>query len=461
MKEKNASFLLNQKNKLETVLFYSLLLLLPTQLGKHFWPDFSFVKGIPVDYLSPTLYLTDIILLLLFAVWFLNRVRQRLQRVQFPAKDKKIIPKSFLFYFFFCLYLISSSVFSDRPVGSLYSVGKFVEMSFLVYYVSREIRVQQVLSSLVVLCIGAIGESLLALGQFLNQGSIGGIFYFLGERSFTSSTPGIANVAINGELLMRPYGTFPHPNVLAGYLLIVLIMTLFLFRQFFHRWQQSIGVIVLLLGTGSLLLTLSRVAIVVWFLVLAAGFIITQQRVFVWLKNTSIRAVLSLCILGGGIVVILASPLGTRLMQTSFTEEALVQREILINSTIEISKATPLFGVGPGNFLPALATVQQPLSLGLYMQPVHNILLLVFSELGLVGFSFFFIYLLQTYRRLLKWYHLGNSDQLFPLILFLVLSAILFLGSFDHYWLTIQQGQLLFAFVLGLSWITIPLKSKL
>ena len=44
-------------------LFYLLLLLLPTQLGKHFWPTFSYVLGTRVDYLSPTLYLTDIIIL--------------------------------------------------------------------------------------------------------------------------------------------------------------------------------------------------------------------------------------------------------------------------------------------------------------------------------------------------------------------------------------------------------------
>jgi hypothetical protein len=36
--------------------------------------------------------------------------------------------------------------------------------------------------------------------------------------------------------------------------------------------------------------------------------------------------------------------------------------------------------------------------------------------------------------------------------LLLALSAILLTGMFDHYWLTLQQGQLLFAVILGLSW---------
>src|SRR5476651_2543095 len=53
-------------NKLSLLFFYLLILFLPTQLGKHFWPNFSFVYGIRVDYLSPTIYISDILFVLLF-----------------------------------------------------------------------------------------------------------------------------------------------------------------------------------------------------------------------------------------------------------------------------------------------------------------------------------------------------------------------------------------------------------
>jgi len=52
--------------------FYLLILFLPTQLGRHFFFDFSFVSGIRIDYLAPTIYLTDILVLLLFIAWVLN-----------------------------------------------------------------------------------------------------------------------------------------------------------------------------------------------------------------------------------------------------------------------------------------------------------------------------------------------------------------------------------------------------
>jgi hypothetical protein len=43
--------------------------LLPTQLGKHFFLDFSFINGIRIDYLAPTIHVTDILALLIIALY--------------------------------------------------------------------------------------------------------------------------------------------------------------------------------------------------------------------------------------------------------------------------------------------------------------------------------------------------------------------------------------------------------
>ena len=52
------------------------LLLIPTQLGKHFWPEWSYFLGIRVDYLSPTLYLLDLIWLVLIGSNFLKNYKK-------------------------------------------------------------------------------------------------------------------------------------------------------------------------------------------------------------------------------------------------------------------------------------------------------------------------------------------------------------------------------------------------
>jgi O-antigen ligase len=105
--------------------------------------------------------------------------------------------------------------------------------------------------------------------------------------------------------------------------------------------------------------------------------------------------------------------------------------------------------VGKDNFIPALAPLQKPMPLGLYLQPVHNIFVLVLSETGIIGLIFFMWLLMSTVRRIKK------QDQVLRISFFLLLLIIIVTGSFDHYWLTLQQGQLLFTTVIGFSWATL------
>ncbi|HEX8932217.1 MAG TPA: hypothetical protein VF810_03625, partial [Patescibacteria group bacterium] len=192
--------------KLEPLLFWLLILFLPTQLGKHFWPDFAIVAGIRIDYLSPTLYLTDVVVVGLFIVWLINHVH--------TLKWQKL--KNFSILVIFWLYLILNIWLSHNLVNGFYHLLKFSEFVFVAYYVASVLKTSSALAKLaLLLSCGVIFESLLAISQFLRQGSLGGIFYYFGERLFSGITPGIANASINGVLILRPYGTFSHPNVLA------------------------------------------------------------------------------------------------------------------------------------------------------------------------------------------------------------------------------------------------------
>jgi O-antigen ligase len=423
--------LVRKKSKVEKVLFYLLILLLPTQLGKHFWPPFAFVSGIRVDYLSPTFYLTDALVVLLFSVWLIGRVNQRGKG--FRASGFKIG------YLLFLAYLVLNIFFSHHILGGYYSLIKFLEFSFVAFYMAAVIKEKKQIKKIAVfLAVGVLAESFIAFFQYVTQGSIGGLLYFLGERTFTSSTPGIANAAINGQLILRPYGTFPHPNVLAGYLVVALIIIVFSFSSRESVWKKILFLAAFFFGTIVLFLTMSRIAIVLWIVLFAAR--------FVWLLHGRIK---QMFLVGGmmGAVVSLClffTPLFLRFSQSSFAEDAIIQREKLLDAAAVMVQAKPLFGVGLGNFLQTLSTIQSPLSLGLYVQPVHNIFLLVASETGVIGFVFFVWFLFRTLTYALK----HPLKQVFIPALF----AVLILGFFDHYFLTLQQGQLLFAFVVGLCW---------
>src|SRR5476649_2203358 len=85
------------------LLSYLLIFLLPTQLGIHFWPNFSLLLGIRVDYLSPTLYVTDVVILSLIVI----NARQSW------SNDKKIhIPSKT--WLLFWLILMSGTLMSGN-----------------------------------------------------------------------------------------------------------------------------------------------------------------------------------------------------------------------------------------------------------------------------------------------------------------------------------------------------------
>jgi hypothetical protein len=446
---------------LERFLFLVLVLFLPTQFGKHFWPEFSYVAGMRIDYLSPTLYFTDILILSIFALWLYGVLKNfPLQNLKLKSKNIKnlILPLVFILVL---LFIFLNSFLSGRFQGALYSWLKLAEMSFVGYYTAKFIHKKNMFGrAIFMLVIGVLFQSVLALSQFLNQGSIGGVLYFLGERSFNSSTPGIANVSLNGELVLRPYGTLPHPNVLAGYLLIGMTMVLFslisakikkvlrsknkelkfwkyYLSSIFHNSQFVIKVAALIFGTIALFISMSRIAILLWILIAVYYLLISFKS-----KLPSIALVIIS-------VLLLSSPLGARFTTTSASDEAITQRTILTEASFKMLKNNPLIGMGLGNFIPKLAEIQNPLTTGTYLQPVHNIFLLVAVETGLIVLGLFVWFLWKTHGRIKKLEFRFKSPILTSFL------AILITGLFDHYWLTLQQGQLLAAFVIGLCWAKI------
>jgi len=73
-----------------------------------------------------------------------------------------------------------------------------------------------------------------------------------------------------------------------------------------------------------------------------------------------------------------------------------------------------------------------------FLQPAHNIYLLILAESGLIALLpiVYFIYLIKTKRIVFK-------PKTYPTITSLPLIILLLIGLLDHYPITLQQGQLL------------------
>lgn len=428
--------------RLHRILFYLLLAFLPVQLGRHFWPDFAFVSGIRVDYLAPTVYLTDLLVIGILLSWGIEKSKIKNQKLKTHIKNKK-----YLFFLLSIFLFLSINAFLAQNSGAaFYKLVKIIEFALLGFYIAKNNYMLYAIRYTLPLVISF--SSLIALTQFIKQSSLNGIFWFLGERTFNLSTPGIARAVWGGQLILRPYATFPHPNVLAGFLLISLILTV----PYFLQKRKVLVIGYLLLVISAIACSFSRTA---WLVGLLICFWLVIRYLRTIKLDKKILLFVACCLLFvAGVLSFCALNLST--------EEAVVQRLDLAQAAILMIKQNPVIGVGLNNFIPRLLDFWPKLTTTRFLQPVHNIFLLVLAETGIIGLLIFIWFLILTFKRVFRLYAIRytllRSNKL---CLYASLTAILLLGLFDHYFLTLQQTQLLFTIVLGLAWGTKKAKIKL
>jgi len=395
--------------KLHRFFFYLTILLLPTQLGLHMWPQWASVLGRRIDYLSPTVYATDVLIFLTLASWiFKKKFSINVQLL------KKVL-------ILFLIILVNTMVATNKSV-TLFHWLKVLEFALLGYYIISTKPKLSLVTSL--LAIAVCYSSAIAIVQFFLQHAIGGPLWFLGERTFTNQSPGIAQINwcfpnfSQCRLLLRPYATFPHPNVLGGFLAITLPLVINQLTN--KKITQLFFLITILLGIIALALTFSRSAWIVGLLGIGWALFKFKSKIFIFF--------LLIVFLLGVILVKNFDPMS----------ESVVVRQQLNSAAITMWQHSPLFGVGLGNFLVELPK-NLPSRTIYFLQPVHNIYLLLLSETGIVGLGSFLLLLWYIFQRI------RNSKLKAPIV------ALLLLGLIDHYPLTLQQGQLLFTLFLSLS----------
>jgi O-antigen ligase len=405
-------------SRLEKFFNYLLIFLLPTQLAIHFWPSFAFVFGIRVDYLSPTIYLTDVLFLLVFSIWAKKSYKQILL---FVNQRKRYI------YLFFALALFNS-VFSTSLFPTIIKWIKLLELIIFGYYVWERSEIFNIRKILPVLYYSLIFFSVIGISQFALGKTLGGVTYLFGERSFNVATPGIALVEIMGRSFMRAYSTFSHPNSFAGYLGVGLIL-LFLNYSRKELFKKLFGISIIFL---ALFLTFSLSAALGIFVCVL---LILGKKIV----NTKNVITISLTLL----VISLALPFASKSIlsnKNNFPQNVSQRLELSVGAGKLISQDF-LKGVGLNTFVINASKIENNNYYLWLLQPVHNIYLLIFSETGVIG-------LIVAYYLLIT---VLNKSFLLNKPIFLSLIFILVTGLFDHYWFTLQQNMLLLAFIFGVS----------
>lgn len=391
--------------KFQNAVFVLVLFLLPTQLGFHFWPEWAHVFGIRIDYLAPTLYLTDLLVLPLVLPLLVGLK---------TTKWKLAL----------LLVFIAANVFvAANKFVTIYKWLKVAEFALLAIFTATSVTKETLRKGILALLAAAAAAGFLGVIQFLVQKNLGGIFYFLGERAITGQTPGAALVALGGKELLRAYSVFSHPNSFAGFLVVTLPLAGLVYPDLPPRYKRALVAACGLIVFGVLVsFSRSGIFVLLVLLPLMLGKIDIKKIV---------RPALWLTVVGSLLLPLVS-------LWINGTQRTVAERLVLARAAGQLFAEHPLFGVGLNNFITSAQTAVGNLPLVWQFQPVHNIFLLALAETGIVGL------LLVV---LLFWKITTTCNRL----VCLSVLAILLTGFLDHYWFTLQQNQLLFSLVVGLA----------
>ncbi len=372
-----------------------------------------FVNGIHVNYLVPTLSIIDTgVVLLLFSLLVE-------EGASFYLKMFKSLKTGLLI---FLIYLIIQNILLENFLTSFSSLRIFlyllVTISTVLYYKERKEKLKGLLlSATFVLLLNTLIQGIVGILQVSRGASLG--LTFLGESQVVSGMYGSSFINLGGQAFLRAYGTFPHPNIFAGFLILSLLIGIVCAKRL-----PGFGVSLALLSLLALPLTFSRAAILIAALILLILFIRAFLRSN---KKAGVLAVSPLLYFErfGNLV---------RGGDSSWSE-----RIDLLKVSTKLVKENFLLGTGMGNFIKAMGDYAPSTSRGIsLLQPVHNIFVLLFVELGLLGFLIFFYILGRICISNLKkftFFKLG------------VLLTILIIAFWDHYLISLPQGLGIFMFL--------------
>jgi len=456
--------------KLEKIIewgFYFFIFLLPWQT-RLIWQE-AYFNGYVSEYSRFSLYGTEILLwlvLFLYGFWlFKNRY---LEKLNFSLGFKRLKDPAVLIYWLTILFLLSAGMTVIWSLNASLAYYRFVVLAEAIAMFSMILVFGRGLKSgqkkvgfsfekiAIVWVLSAAIQGLFATWQFFVQYTFAN--KWLGLAEHFSTVGGSIILQTDSERWLRAYGSLPHPNILAGFLVIGLLFLIYLALVAEKRSSRVFVLASLLMITPGLFFTFSRSAWVA--LIVVFGFLsvwlFRQDKIW---QKTFFKMVFLLMLIFIVLGINLWQPVLTRIQGEQDLEVASIYlRVAFTKQAFELIKDNPILGQGIGNYTLAVFQKINASWPGYYYQPVHNIYLLVLAELGIFGALIFGLILIILIWNLLKKNeavvtspHLLSSFRLEKIIVFLCLLSILIISLFDHYFFSLYFGLLIFWLILALN----------
>lgn len=477
-------------SKLSKYSFFAFLFLLPFQTVLLLREPL--IGGEKWQYGTIGVYFTDVLLVLSLSFVIYDWVRRHrvfsikyyVSSIMYRGNPKYIIHNTRykILAVFLCWSIFSIFWASDTALATYTAVKLLLAVG--AFFFARSLDDAERGKAVKVLLVAAVLQSMLAIGQFLYQASP--VSTLLGMSAHEAWQAGSSVLKLEGERWLRAYGSFPHPNMLGGFLATVLVAgiayyvssithgenTKYIIRNTRYNLAYHLSTILILL---ALLLTFSRAA---WLgAALGVGMIVFFQKS----RIINHKSKIIFGVLGIGMLVfvfVLRDQIFPRFDPDVIAREGSVsERVVSLADAKTLITAHPLIGVGAGNFTAAVMkgekvggkgeTGSETLRPVWSIQPAHNVFVLVFAELGAVGFLLFVRFFLSVIASAAKQSDNKNADLRFTIDekasrtsllqskIFNQKSAILFalLPSLflDHFLWSSHFGLLFFFLLAGLS----------
>ncbi|MFH0838213.1 MAG: hypothetical protein V1880_03030, partial [Patescibacteria group bacterium] len=312
-------------NRLIRTLWKVFLITFPFSVHFVLYEQNSYRFGNFSPWVTGFLFLPELLLILTFALWFVQKIKN---------KELKTIRKPGWGLTLFLLFMLNAGIVTllrGDIILYLFFLIRILE-AVAVYILVR----QQVLphNELIKwLLYGAVFQIILAYIQTRLNHSVG--LTFIGEQVIGTNVANVAKTDLpDGSKLIRPYGTFLHPNILGVYLMTVFFLSLaYLKKASLLFWVILMSVGIYLTGSQAAQLTL----------------LITSGILFIlsFIKVATQKRTLSLGLLGAIIFGNLWIYLNSASLAWNYAsiQERLLQNVISLNMFLH-----NFWGVGVGNF---------------------------------------------------------------------------------------------------------------
>jgi hypothetical protein len=471
----------NFKTQPEIWFFYGFLLTFTLTVRKVLW--FLPLRGEFNEYSGVYLYLSDIFLGLTMLAWIITILYNKIDILSIlkdVPRGTLVAPLVLIIWSFISLIWAENkfvSIFRSVKILEFYLLYVFILIRFFHWNVPRGTIFKKIFGLIMII---GLFQALIGIIQAILQHSIG--LFWLKESLINQNIDGVAKIIFNGETFIRAYGLFPHPNILGGFLLFSIFLSLLYYKMFFaEQYIQEKNVprgtfFKVLLGIQilALILTFSKSSILGLFLGLIYYVYGNVPRgtfsIFVRKKK---RLIIASCL------IIIFSFIIAKPDLYSFLFKGLNERLVYVNVSRGTIWNNPILGIGSGQFV--LSMENLPVIVENWMlEPVHNVFMLVWSELGLVGFLILILFILcvmrmfhicpvaKKYSTPVEMFHVEHSmgqawnisngvEQLdkqkgtirMAKTFQAISIGLLFIIFFDHYLWDIQQGNFLLWMTMG------------